>query len=185
MSTRPLSQKFLITSLVLVGLYLIVIGAQRVYEHYQVKQISLEFVRALDSGNEEQIRGLLTPERADLAKKLEKDSPHTDLKIEYRVLDVKLDGDHAQVNIQIQKNGYAIKPDIHLVKSKTGVWKVNEITHAKVDPLWYDQEDQRYREKLLKEDVSPSEVQGLVLAKKLARSLNTTVEDSSSENSNP
>ncbi|HBL47714.1 MAG TPA: hypothetical protein DDZ90_30450, partial [Planctomycetaceae bacterium] len=65
-----LSQKFLIGVLVAAGLYLVVIGAQRFYEHYRVKQIALEFVDALETGNESQIRALLTPEKADLAKKL-------------------------------------------------------------------------------------------------------------------
>ena len=178
MVTRPLSQKFLITALVLVGLYLVILGAQRVYEHYRVKQISLEFVEALETGNEKQICGLLTPEKADLAKKLKQDSQDSSAPLDYRILNVKLAGDKAQVSIQIQKNGYAIKPDILLVKSQTGVWKIDAITHAQVDPLWYDQEDQRYREKLLKEDVPAREVQGRVLAKELARSLNTTVEES-------
>ncbi|QDT40981.1 hypothetical protein Pan241w_10400 [Gimesia alba] len=185
MVTRPLSQKFLITALVLVGLYLVILGAQRVYEHYQVKQISLEFVQALETGNEKQIRGLLTPEKADLAKKLKQDSQDSSAPLNYRILDVKLAGDKAQVSIQIQKNGYAIKPDIHLVKSQTGVWKIDAITQAKVDPLWYDQEDQRYREKLIKENVPPEEVQGRVLAKELARSLNTTVEESSPDKVDP
>ncbi|WP_339729650.1 hypothetical protein [uncultured Gimesia sp.] len=185
MVTRPLSQKFLITALVLVGLYLIILGAQRVYEHYQVKQISLEFVKALETGDESQIRGLLTPEKADLAKKLKQDSKDSSAPLDYRVLDVKLTGTTAQVRIQIQKNGYAIKPDIHLVKSKTGVWKIDAITQAKVDPLWYDHEDQRYQQKLIKEKVPPKEVQGRVLAKELARSLNTTVEESSPDQVDP
>lgn len=177
MVTRPLSQKFLISALVAAGLYLIVLGAQRFYEHYQVKQISLEFVKALETGNEAQIRGLLTPEKAALAANLKQDSQDHLSRIDYRFLDVKLMGDTAQVRIQIQKNGYAIKPDIHLVKSQTGVWKVNSITQAKVDPLWYDQKDQLYREKLTKEDLPPTEVEGRVLAKELARALNTTVEE--------
>tara|TARA_R110002111_G_scaffold168038_2_gene233974 strand:- start:84809 stop:85366 length:558 start_codon:yes stop_codon:yes gene_type:complete len=181
MVTRPLSQKFLISALVVSGLFLVVLGVHRFYEHYQVKQISLEFVRALETGNETQIRGLLTPEKADLAAKLKQDSQGHLSKIDYRFLDVQITGDSAQVRIQIQKNGYAIKPDIHLVKSKTGVWKVDSITQAKVDPLWYDQEDQAYRKKLVKEDVPPAEVQGRVLAKELARALNTTVEEASKD----
>ena len=185
MANRPLSQKFLIGALVAAGLYLVVIGAQRLYEHYRVEQIALEFVDALETGNESQIRALLTPEKADLAKKLKQDSHNDPLPLECRVLDVKLNSATAQVRIQIQKNGYAIKPDIHLVKSQTGVWKVSEITQAKVDPLWYDQEDELARKKLTEEGVPPAEVQGRVLAKELARSLNTTVEDSGSDQVDP
>ncbi|WP_299466157.1 hypothetical protein [uncultured Gimesia sp.] len=185
MVTRPLSQKFLISALVVLGLYLIILGAQRFYEHYQVKQISLEFVQALETGNEAQIRGLLTPEKADLAAKLKQDSQDHFSKIDYRFLDVQVTGGTAQVSIQIQKNGYAIKPDIHLLRSKTGVWKVDSITQAKVDPLWYDQEDRVYREKLVKEDVPPAEVQGRVLAKELARALNTTVEEAPRDQAGP
>lgn len=178
MVTRPLSQKFLIGSLVAVGLYLVVIGAQRLYERHVVKEISLEFVKALQAGNESQIRSLLTPEKADLAESLTQESQKSHASIEYRFLDVQLLGKTAQATIQIQKDGYAIKPDIHLVKSQTGVWKVNSITQAKIDPLWYDQKDQLYREKLKKEKVAPAEVEGRVLAKELARALNTTVEES-------
>ncbi|MCH9656580.1 MAG: hypothetical protein K0U86_03610 [Planctomycetes bacterium] len=177
MVTRPLSQKFLIGALVALGLVFIVLGAQRLYERYQVKQISLDFVKALQSGDGSQIRSLLTPEKADLAKNLKQDSQDSRARIDYRFLDVQLTGDTAQVSIQIQKNGYAIKPDIHLIKSRTGVWKVDSISQAKVDPLWYDQKDQLYREKLLKEKVPPTEVEGRVLAKELARALNTTVEE--------
>lgn len=178
MVTRPLSQRFLIGGLVAVGLYLVVLGAQRFYERHKVKQISLEFVNALQAGNESKIRALLTPEKADLAKTLKQDSQDSRTPLEYRFLDVQLKGKTAQVKIQIEKNGYAIKPDIHLIKSQTGVWKVDSITQAKVDPLWYDQKDQLYREKLTKEKVAPTEVEGRVLAKELARALNTTVEDS-------
>ncbi len=40
MVKRPLSQKFLIGVLVAaMGLYLVVLGAQRLYEQHQVKQI--------------------------------------------------------------------------------------------------------------------------------------------------
>ncbi|QDT25759.1 hypothetical protein Enr10x_10560 [Gimesia panareensis] len=185
MASRPLSQKFLISTLVVAGLYLIILGAQRFYEHYQVKQIALEFVSALETGNQAQIRALLTPEKADLAEKLKQDSQNSAAPLDCRILDVKLDGDAAQVRIQIQKEGYAIKPDIHLLKSQTGVWKVSSISQAKVDPLWYDQEDRKYREQLIKEGVPPEEVQGRVLAKELARSLHTTVEDSSAAPVNP
>lgn len=185
MVSRPLSQKFLISTLVVAGLYLIILGAQRFYEHYQVKQIALEFVSALETGNQAQIRALLTPEKADLAEKLKQDSQNSTAPLDCRILDVKLDGDAAQVRIQIQKEGYAIKPDIHLLKSQTGVWKVSSISQANVDPLWYDQEDRKYREQLIKEGVPPEEVQGRVLAKELARSLHTTVEDSSAAPVNP
>jgi hypothetical protein len=175
MVTRPLSQKFIIGALTAVGLYLVVLGAQRHYERHQVKKISLEFVNALQSGNESQIRALLPPDKADLAKKLTQDSKGSRSPVEYRFLDVQLTGKTAQVSIQIQKDGYAIKPDIRLIKSRTGVWKVDSITQAKVDPLWYDQKDQLYREKLVKEKLPPAEVEGRVLAKELARALNTTV----------
>ncbi|WP_417393415.1 hypothetical protein [Gimesia sp.] len=185
MADKPLSQKFLIGVLVAAGLYLVVIGAQRFYEHYRVKQIALEFVDALETGNESQIRALLTPEKADLAKKLNQKSQDDSLPLECRVLDVKLTASTAQVRVQIQKNGYAIKPDIHLVKSQTGVWKVSEITQAKVDPLWYDQEDELDRKKLTEEGVPPAEVQGRVLAKELARSLNTTVDNAGSDQVDP
>jgi len=185
MVTRPLSQKFLISALVAIGLYLIVLGAQRLYERHQVKKISLEFVKALQSGNESQIRSLLTPEKSDLAKSLKQESQDSRASIDYRFFDVKITGSTAQVSIQIQKDGYAIKPDIHLVKSRTGVWKVDSITQAKVDPLWYDQKDKLYREKLEKEKVAPAEVEGRVLAKGLARALNTTVEESPPDKVNP
>lgn len=176
MVSRPLSQKFLISALVVAGLYLIILGAQRFYEHHQVKQIALEFVSALETGNQAQIRALLTPEKADLAAKLKQDSQNSTAPLECRVLDVKIEGAAAQVRIQIQKEGYAIKPDIHLQKSLTGVWKVASISQAKVDPLWYDQEDRKYREQLIKDGVPPAEVQGRVLAKELARALHTTVD---------
>ena len=185
MVTRPLSQKFLISALVALGVFLVVLGAQRFYERHQVKQISLEFVKALQSGDESQIRALLTPEKSDLAKNLKQDSQDSHSRLDYRFLDVQLTGKTAQVSIQIQKNGYAIKPDIHLIKSRTGVWKVDSITQAKVDPLWYDQKDQLYREKLLKEKVSPTEVEGRVLAKEVARALNTTVEEAPQGQVNP
>lgn len=178
MVKRPLSQKFLIGALSALGLYLVVLGAQRLYERHQVKQIALEFVQALETGDEAQIRALLTPEKADLAAKLKQDSQDRTSPLDYRFLDVQLSGNKAQARIQIQKNGYAIKPDIHLIKSSTGVWKIDSITQAKVDPLWYDQEDRRYREKLTQEGVPPKEVEGHVLAKELARSLDTTVKES-------
>ncbi len=91
---------------------------------------------------------------------------------------MQLAGDTARARIQIQKNGYAIKPEIQLVRSSTGVWKIDSISQAKVDPLWYDQEDRRYQEKLTKAGVPPKEVEGRVLAKELARALNTSVKDS-------
>lgn len=177
MVSRPLSQKFLISALVVSGLYLIILGAQRFYEHYQVRQIALEFVSALETGNQARIRALLTPEKADLAEQLKQESQDSTAPLDCRVLDVKIEGGAAQVRIQIQKEGYAIKPDIHLLKSQTGVWKVASISQAKVDPLWYDQEDRKYREELVKKGVPPQEVQGRVLAKELARSLDTSVED--------
>jgi|GEM_PF-1796047 len=185
MVTRPLSQRFLIGALVLVGLYLVMLGAQRFYEHYQVKQIALEFVSALETGKEAQIRALLTPEKADLAGRLKQESQDSTAPLDCRVLDVIIKGGAAQVRIQIQKEGYAIKPDIHLIKSQTGVWKVDSITQAKVDPLWYDQEDRSFRKKLEKEGVPPAEAQGRVLAKELARSLDTTVEDSPQASDRP
>lgn len=178
MVKRPLSQKFLISALVAIGLFMVVLGAQRLYERHQVKQIALGFVKALETGNEAQIRALLTPEKSDLAAELKHDSQDRVSPLDYRFLDVQLTGDTAKARIQIQKNGYAIKPEIHLIKSTTGVWKVDSISQAKVDPLWYDQEDRLYQEKLTKEGVPPKEVEGRVLAKELARSLNTAVKES-------
>lgn len=178
MVSRPLSQKFLISALAVAGFYLIILGAQRFYEHYQVKQIALEFVSALETGNQSQIRALLTPDKADLAEKLKQDSQDSAAPLDCRVLDVKIEGATAQVRIQIQKEGYAIKPEIHLQKSLTGVWKVASISQAKVDPLWYDQEDRNFREQLIKEGVPPTEAQGRMLAKELARALDTTVDES-------
>ncbi|MEQ9066400.1 MAG: hypothetical protein RLO18_06730, partial [Gimesia chilikensis] len=67
----------------------------------------------------------------------------------------------------------------------TGVWKVASISQAKVDPLWYDQEDRKYREELIKEGVPPQEVQGRVLAKELARALDTSVEDPAQDSATP
>lgn len=185
MVTRPLSQKFLICALVAIGLYLVVMGAQRLYERHQVKKVSLEFVKALQSGDEAQIRALLPPEKADLAKSLKQDSQDSRSPLDYRFLDVELSGNSAQAIIQIQKDGYAIKPDIHLIKSRTGVWKIDSISQAKVDPLWYDQKDQLYREQLVEEKLAPSEVEGRVLAKQLARALNTTVEETPHDQVDP
>lgn len=185
MVTRPLSQKFVIIALIAMGLFLVVWGAQRLYDRYKVKQVALEFVKALETGNEKQIRALLTPEKAELATKLKQDSQDSLQSLDYRFLEVRLTGKTAEARIQIQKSGYAIKPDIHLVKSSTGVWKVDSISQAKVDPLWYDQEDRLYREKLTKEDVPPAQVEGRVLAKKLARALNTTVKESSPDQVDP
>ncbi|QDT99329.1 hypothetical protein [Gimesia aquarii] len=185
MVKRPLSQKFLIIALIAMGLFLVVWGAQRFYDRYKVKQVALEFVKALETGNENRIRALLTPEKAELAAKLKQDSQESLEPLDYRFLQVRLTGSTAEARIQIQKTGYAIKPDIHLIKSSTGVWKVSSISQAKVDPLWHDQEDRHYREELIKEGVPSTEVEGRVLAKKLARALNTTVTESSSGQVDP
>ena len=158
-------RRLTITALVVSGIALIVSGTQKWHENREVVAVVHSLMTSLKKGDRQAVHSLLPPnhpELSDRSKGIQSPdiwSPDPDLT--YKIHDSRINGDKAVVIVRIQKAGYRLQPTIHLIRSKTARWKINDIENLQVDPRWYDQLEAQSRaegeqtarelEKLLKE----------------------------------
>ena len=152
-------------ALVAAGLWLVTVGAQRWYVNRQVNQLVHAFMDALKSGNRERALLYLEPDKRALAEtKFRRQTEDRTFwtpnpRLTYRIHHVRVDGQRAESELWIEKDGYVLKPLIHIVRSETGLWKIDHIEGLHIDPLWKDQWRDRGR------------IEGEELAEELAAAL--------------
>ena len=130
-----------------VAVLLIARGVQKWLDHHSAKQVVVGFVTALKEGNAEAALSLLNPlQRDTFESKLaqmtgDEEFWTADPEFEFRIHHVDVDGDDAVAHVWIDKQGYVLKPMIHLHRNDLNRWKIGQIENLEIDPRW---EDRRY-----------------------------------------
>ena len=136
-------RRLIITTLVVTGIALIVSGTQKWLEKREVVAVVHSLMTALIKGDRQAIHSLLPPNHPELFDRSNgNQNPEIwspDPGLSYKIHDSRINGDKATVIVRIQKAGYRLQPTIHLIRSKTARWKINDIENLQVDPRWYDQ----------------------------------------------
>lgn len=132
-----------IALLFVAGAFLIFAGTRKWLEKREITAVVHSLMDSLKKGDRQVFLSLLPSGHSALTAE-SKDGHNSDFwspdsKFSYEILDVVFDGEHAAVDLRIQKGGYRVHPKVHLVRSKTARWKIEYIENVSVDPRWYDQ----------------------------------------------
>jgi hypothetical protein len=135
-------RKLTITLLIVSGIALIISGTQRWLEKREVTAVVHSLMTSLKKGDRQAVHSLLPPDHPELSHHPQGNQnpdvwlPDPDMR--YKIHDSWINGDQATVIVRIQKSGFQLRPTIHLKRSETARWKINDIENLQVDPRWYD-----------------------------------------------
>lgn len=135
-------RKLAIVALVIAGAGLVVAGGQKWLDGRSAAKTVRQFMTALRDGDRETVWSLLPPKQKKIAQadhehgRADKWLPHPG--VTYRLHSLEISGAECQARLWIEKNGFVVKPTIHLRRSDTGQWKILRVENLKVDPRWKD-----------------------------------------------
>lgn len=129
-------------AMVLGGIALVAVGVQKYLDTRAASQVASRFMTALAAGDRVSALSLVHPDRlAEFEARQDPNDaslqlPQVDL--EFRIHHVDISGDRAEVQLVIEKNGFVLQPVVHLLRSKTSLWRVDRIDRLEVDRRWDD-----------------------------------------------
>lgn len=135
-------RRLIFAALILFGVALIITGTQRWLERREVAGTVHTLMTALKKGDRQSLLSLLPPNHPELVGHPEERQPpefwSPDPDFTYEIHDISIVGSRATAIVRILRDGFQIKPSIHLVKSKTAQWKLSSIKDLATDPRWQD-----------------------------------------------
>ena len=133
-----------------VAVTLVVFGGQKWLYQRDITAVVHSFFTAIREGNTAHALQLLEPA---LRKKREQRQAAENEPLvlfepglEYNIHHCEIKKGTAEVEVWIKKEGFLIKPIVHLRKSASKQWKISEITNLQADPLWDDIQQLRGKE---------------------------------------
>ena len=137
-----MNRKLAIGALVIAGAGLIVAGGQKWLDARSAAGTVRQFMTAVRDGDRETVYSLLPPAQKKIAQAADEDGrPNRWLPnpgVSYRLHSLDISGIEGKARLWIEKNGFVIKPTMHLRRSDTGQWKILRIEDLEVDRLWQD-----------------------------------------------
>lgn len=129
-------------AMVLGGISLVVVGIQRYLDTQAASQVATRFMNALAAGDRETALSLVHHNRlAEFqASQDARVSPNRlpEVNFDFRIHHVDISGRRAEVQLVVEKGGFALQPVVHLLRSDTSLWRVDRIDRLEVDPRWND-----------------------------------------------
>lgn len=127
-------------TLVALGLWLVAAGVQKWFDNQRAAATVNAFMRAVQNGDRNAALGLLTPQQRRIAESQTRGLRWTpDAGMDYRIHHIDVSGNHASAQLWIEKDGVVVQPTLALLRSDTGVWKIE------VGRLWDDMQRARSR----------------------------------------
>ncbi len=143
-------KKIIGIALITFAIGLILFGGQKWLQTRDVNAVVNQYVTAMEQGNRASAQLLLAPTLRDIAEfQTQKKGPSEisfEVGVTHSIRQTTISGSSAVVNVLIKKNGFVLKPIIHLEKSLTNVWQITEINNLVEDPRWKDIQREQARQ---------------------------------------
>ena len=135
---------------VAVAIWFIIIGGQKWLHTRDVNAVVHQFFTAVEQGKTSSAQKLLSTKlRAAAKTELQKKDatlPLPEPGLTHSIHNTKITGKTAIVSVVIEKQGFVLKPIVHLEKSSTNRWQITAIKNLTKDPLWEDVQHERSRQ---------------------------------------
>ena len=130
-------------AIIALAICLIIFGGQKWLHTRDVNAVVDQFFTAMIDGDGTSAQKMLSPSLQQRKGPLTL-SPEPGLT--YSIHQTKLFRTTAVVNVLIEKQGFVLKPIVHLEKSSTNRWQITKIENLVEDPMWQDMQKELARQ---------------------------------------
>lgn len=102
----------------------------------RLRSVVVDFFQSLSEGRRDAAARHLSPELQQRLLHSEHVAGLVTQDVRIQIISVKQDLNQAQVQATIGKQGFSLKPTVHLRRDAASTWMITEIDSVEVDPRW-------------------------------------------------